>query len=101
VSQLRQPREIVAACPEYWRTGRRRYEEEVVAACEGLLAGGATEVVVLDTHSSGNPANIAAEALPAGARLETWNVWDIPRHGADAMLQVGYHSRRRRWIPLP
>jgi D-amino peptidase len=93
VSQLREAREIVAACPEYWDTGRPRYEAEVVAACEGLLAGGATEVVVLDNHASGNPANIADDALPPGARNETWNVWDLPKHGVDAMLQVGYHAR--------
>jgi D-aminopeptidase len=93
VSQLRGAREIVAACPEYWLTGKHRYEAEVAAACEGLLAGGATEVVVLDNHASGNPANIDAAALPAGARLETWNLWDVPRHGVDAMLQVGYHAR--------
>ena len=48
---------------------------------------------MLDNHASGNPANIAADALPAGARLETWNVWDLPEHGVDAMLQVGYHAR--------
>src|SRR5215831_8824630 len=93
VSQLRQAREIVAACREYWDTGKRSYEAEVAAACEGLLAGGATEVVVLDNHASGNPANISAEALPSGSRTETWNVWDLPEHGVDAMLQVGYHAR--------
>lgn len=93
VSQLRGAREIMAACPEYWDTGRRRYQEEVAAACEGLLAGGATEVVVLDNHASGNPANIPADALPSGARNETWNVWDLPEHGVEAMLQVGYHAR--------
>lgn len=93
VSQLRQAREILAACPEYWRTGRRRYEAEVAAACEGLLAGGATEVIVLDNHASGNPVNLAADTLPPGARLESWNLWDVPRHDVDAMLQVGYHAR--------
>jgi len=93
VSQLRSAREIFAASPDYWETGRPRYEEEVAAACEGLLAGGATDVVVLDNHASGNPENIAADALPAGARLETWNVWDLPEHGVDAMFQVGYHAR--------
>lgn len=93
VSQLRRPREILAACPEYWHTGKPRLEEEVAAACEGLLAGGAAEVVVLDNHASGNPTNIGADALPAGARLETWNLWDVPQHGAAAMLQVGYHAR--------
>ena len=93
ISGLTRPREIVAACPEYWETGRPAYEAEVVAACEGLLAGGATEIVVLDNHASGNPANFAADALPAGARLETWNVWDLPERGIDAMFQVGYHAR--------
>jgi hypothetical protein len=93
ISRLSRAREIMAACPEYWETGRPYYEEEVSAACEGLLAGGATEVVVLDNHASGNPANIATDALPAGARVETWNVWDLPEHGIDAMLQVGYHAR--------
>jgi D-aminopeptidase len=93
VSQLSRAREILAACPEYWETGKPRYEEEVAAACEGLLAGGATEVVVLDNHASGSPTNIAADALPAGARLETWSVWDLPEHGVDAMFQVGYHAR--------
>src|SRR5215467_11423653 len=93
VSQLRGAREIVAACPEYWETGKPRYEADVAAACEGLLAGGATEVIVLDNHASGNPANIGADALPTGARLESWNVWDLPEYGVDAMLQVGYHAR--------
>lgn len=93
ISQLRRAREILAACPEYWHTGRPRYEAEVAAACEGLLAGGATEVIVLDNHASGNPANLAADALPSGARLESWNLWDVPRHDVDAMLQVGYHAR--------
>lgn len=93
ISQLRLPREILAACPEYWQTGKPRFEHEVAAACEGLLAGGATEVVVLDNHASGNPENIAPESLPVGARLETWNLWDVPQRGVDAMLQVGYHAR--------
>jgi D-aminopeptidase len=93
LSQLRHAREILAACPEYWQTGKPRFEEEVRAACEGLLRGGATEVAVLDNHGSGNPANIDATSLPDGARLETWNLWDVPQHGVDAMLQVGYHAR--------
>jgi D-aminopeptidase len=93
ISQLRRAREILAACPEYWELGKPRFQEEVAAACEGLMAGGATEIVVLDNHGGGNPANISANALPAGARLETWNLWDVPQYGVDAMLQVGYHAR--------
>lgn len=93
ISQLRSAREIFAVCPEYWETGKPRYQEEVAAACQGLLDGGATEIVVLDNHGSGNPANIDADTLPARARLETWNVWDLPERGVDAMFQVGYHAR--------
>jgi D-aminopeptidase len=52
VSQLREVREIAAACAEYWETGKLRYEADVVAACEGLLSGGATEVVVLDNTAA-------------------------------------------------
>ena len=92
-SRLREVREVVAACAEYWETGKLSYEADVVAACEGLLLGGATEVVVLDNHASGNPANIGGGALPDGARLETWNVWDLPQHEVGGMLQVGYHAR--------
>jgi hypothetical protein len=91
VSGIAHAREIAAACPEYWLTGKPRFEAEVRAACEGLLAGGATQVVVLDNHASGNPRNISAASLPEGARLETWDLFDVPEH--DGMLQVGYHPR--------
>jgi len=86
-------RDCVAACREYWARGKALLESDVAAAAAGLLEGGATEVVVLDNHGSGNPVNIGAESLPAGARLETWNVFDLGEHGVDAMLQVGYHAR--------
>jgi len=93
VSQLREPREILAACPEYWQTGRARFEADTVAAAEGLLAAGADDVIVLDNHGSGNPENVPADCLPAGARLEKWHVFDLPAQGIDAMFQLGYHSR--------
>jgi D-amino peptidase len=93
VSQLADPHEIAACRPEYWATGKARMEADTVAAAEGLLAAGATEVVVLDNHGSGNPQNVSAQCLPAGARLETWNVFDLPAHGVEAMFQVGYHAR--------
>lgn len=66
---------------------------DVVAAARGLLRAGADEVVVLDNHGSGNPENVIGAELPPGARLETWNVFDLADHGVDAMLQVGYHAR--------
>lgn len=93
VSQLGDAREILACRPEYWERGKPRLEADVAAACEGLLAAGASEVVVLDNHASGNAYNIWAESLPAGARLEEWNLFDLPGRGVDGLLQVGYHAR--------
>jgi D-amino peptidase len=91
-SQLRSVREIWGCLPEYWETGKPRLEADVVAACQGLLAGGASELVVLDNHG-GNTVNMSAEALPAGARLETWRDFDLRDHDVDATFQVGYHPR--------
>jgi D-aminopeptidase len=93
ISGLSDPREIIAFGRPYWLTGRRRLTADVAAAARGLLAGGADVVVILDNHGSGNPENILVEELPAGARLETWNVFDLEERGVDAMLQVGYHAR--------
>jgi D-aminopeptidase len=78
--------------PEYWETGKPRLEADVAAACEGLLAGGASELVVLDNHG-GNTVNVSPESLPPRARLETWNVYELREHGVDGMFQVGYHAR--------
>ncbi len=91
-SQLRSVREIWGCLPEYWQTGKPRLEDDVAAACEGLLAGGAAEVVVLDNHG-GNTVNVSAETLPGRARLETWRDFDLREHGIDATFQVGYHPR--------
>ena len=91
-SQLQSVREIFGCFPEYWETGKPRLEADVAAACEGLLAGGASELVVLDNHG-GNRINVSPESLPPRARLETWNVYDLRENGVDAMFQVGYHAR--------
>ena len=91
-SQLRGVREIWGCLPEYWETGRPRLKADVFAACEGLLAGGASELVVLDNHG-GNTVNVSADALPAGARLETWRDFELRDHYVDATFQVGYHPR--------
>jgi D-amino peptidase len=91
-SQLRNVRETFGCMPEYWQTGKPGLEADVAAACEGLIAGGASELVVLDNHG-GNTVNVASESLPQDARLETWNVYDLQDHRVDAMFQVGYHAR--------
>src|SRR5512133_3156958 len=92
VSQLRSVREIWGCLPEYWQTGKPRLEDDVAAVCEGLLAGGVSELVVLDNHG-GNAVNVSPETLPAGVRLETWRDFDLRDHGGDATFQVGYHPR--------
>ena len=91
-SQLRGVREIWGCLPEYWETGKPRLEADVVAACEGLLAGGASGLVVLDNHG-GNTVNVSPDALPPGVRLQTWRDFDLCHHGVDATFQVGYHAR--------
>ena len=93
ISQLRDPHSILAFERSYWNDGRRRLTADVAAAAAGLLRGGAEAVVVLDNHGSGNPENVIGSELPPGARMETWNVFDLAAHGVDAMLQVGYHAR--------
>jgi hypothetical protein len=93
ISQLRDPRSILAFERSYWSEGRHHMTADVAAAASGLLRGGADEVVVLDNHGSGNPTNVIGADLPAGARLETWNVFDLVDRGVEAMLQVGYHAR--------
>lgn len=91
-SQLRGVREIWGCLPEYWETGRPRLEADVRAVCEGLLAGGASELVVLDNHG-GNTVNVSSGALPSEARLETWRDFDLRSHAVAATFQVAYHAR--------
>src|SRR5262245_60974663 len=93
IAQITDAREVTAACPEYWATGQRRMNDDTAAAAEGLLAGGATEVLVLDNHESGNSLNVVQEALPEGARLESVNVFELPARDVAGMFQVGYHAR--------
>ena len=83
VSQLRVPCEILAARPEYWRTGKPAIEADTVAAAQGLLDGGATEVVVLDNRRRAD--NVSAEVCPRRAAGDV-DVFDSP-HRRDA--QVG------------
>jgi D-amino peptidase len=68
---------------------------EAVAACEGALAGGATDIVVNDAH--GDMRNIDHDALPNGVRLiRGSNKWLSMVQGVDldvdAILYVGYHA---------
>ncbi|QPC86355.1 peptide ABC transporter [Mesorhizobium sp. NBSH29] len=70
---------------------------EVLAACEGAQAAGATEIVIKDAHDSGR--NLILERMPSCARIiRGWSGHpDAMMFGADesfdAALYTGYHSK--------
>ena len=75
---------------------REQMTVETVAACEGALAAGASEITVKDAHNTGR--NILPERLPEEVRLiRGWSghplcmVQDID-DSYDALAMVGYHS---------
>lgn len=76
---------------------REEMTREVVAACDGAMAAGATEILVKDAHHTGR--NILAAQLPACARLvRGWSghplamVQELDESFA-AVLLIGYHAR--------
>lgn len=82
--------------PEY-AYFRNQMNKEVIAACEGALAAGATEIVVRDAHGASK--NLDADRLPKQATLiRGWSghpysmVQGIDQSFA-ACLMVGYHAR--------
>lgn len=70
---------------------------EVLAACEGARAAGATEIVIKDAHDSGR--NLILDRLPAFVRIvRGWSGHpDAMMFGIDesfdAALYTGYHSK--------
>ena len=84
-----------AGQPEYGRS-RKLMAEDANAAIRGAFAGGATEVVVNDSH--GSQRNLLPEDLDSRARLISHS---FKRHGMvegldatfDAVIFVGYHAK--------
>ena len=81
-----------------YERGRRLMTQEAAAAVRGALAGGATEVLVSDSHGSNGSRNIIVEDLPQ----ECWLISGDSRpmaqvEGLDrsfaAVALVGYHTR--------
>lgn len=95
ISRITDYRELVPVWPEYWERGRAMMTDDVVAAVEGLLAGGATRVTVHDGHGSG-ARNIIEERLSPGVRVVGFAEHNrLVREGEiDATFQVGRHARR-------
>jgi D-amino peptidase len=76
---------------------RDQMTAEVVAACEGALQAGATDLWVKDAHDTGR--NLIASRLPPQAHLvRGWSghpfcmVQELD-HSFHAVIMVGYHSR--------
>jgi D-amino peptidase len=80
-----------------WTEFRALMTAEVVAACEGARAAGATEVVVKDAHDSGR--NLILDRLPDYVRIvRGWSGHpDSMMFGLDAgfaaAVYTGYHSK--------
>lgn len=90
-------------CPEQCTPGNSEYqlarglmEQEVNAAIEGAFAGGATDVVVADSHA--RMTNLRAEHIDSRARLVQGKprglsmVEGIEQQQFDGLFLVGYHS---------
>jgi D-amino peptidase len=83
-------RELCPAFTEYWETGRDATTDDVVAAAQGLLAGGASAVTVFDGHGPGSWRTVVADRLPVGVDL-----LESPLRPGDydAAFHVGFHAR--------
>ena len=80
-----------------YQTFRELMTAEVVAACEGALEAGATEIVIKDAHDSGR--NLLPDRLPEACRiLRGWSGHpDSMMFGLDgsfaAAIYTGYHAK--------
>jgi len=88
-----------------YQEGRRLYTEELNAAVRGAFNGGATEVVVVDSHGAGatmghkGPAfnSLIPELMDPRCEFVTHHGWanyiDMLQEGCDACFFVGIHAR--------
>ena len=95
ISGISGPDQTAAGQPEYGRS-RKLMAEDANAAIRGAFAGGATEVLVNDSH--GGQRNLLPEDLDPRARLISHS---FKRHGMmeglddtfHAVIFVGYHAK--------
>jgi len=87
--------EATKTAPEY-QEYREQMTREVVAACEGAFAAGATEILVKDAHWTGR--NLISAELPDGVKLiRGWSghpfsmVQELDE-SFHALVMVGYHA---------
>jgi D-amino peptidase len=92
-------RKTTFAHPEQYAEGRRSLTADVNAAIAGLKAGGATEIVVVDGHGSGNtqePDILVDQIAAPGAmhfRSTPFDIYmDSYDHSVDAIVAIGMHA---------
>ena len=93
-SHIRGLCELYPMYPEYWRGGRQKLTNDVIAAARGLIDGGAQEVVVVNHHGAGEVEwpNAIPEQLPPEVRMVDWSTTNLADR-VDVMFQVGVHAR--------
>lgn len=88
-----------ASFPAEYAIGRRSLTDDVNAAIAGLKAAGATEIVVVDGHGSGNtnePDILEDKLLPPARMINRDRSFDIYMdsydHSFDAIVAIGMHA---------
>ncbi|WP_102127454.1 M55 family metallopeptidase [Deinococcus planocerae] len=80
-----------------YQAARERMTREAAAAAQGALAGGATGILVNDSHDGMR--NLLPDLLPEGVRYTSGSdkplsmVQGVQEPGVGALLFVGYHAR--------
>ncbi|NKB90349.1 MAG: hypothetical protein GKS06_19250 [Acidobacteria bacterium] len=94
------PRTFRFSHPEHYARGQEMLAADINAVIDGLFAGGATEVHVVDGHGSGNPEpDVRTDLLDPRAeqvfRDEAFDTYfDLPESAEyDAVAVVGMHAK--------
>jgi D-aminopeptidase len=91
ISEIEDHHECWPCFLAYWRTGRKKFTSDTIAAAQGLLDAGISEVVVLDGHGTGAWRNLLEDRLPRNVRKLNENE-DTPE-SFDSWFYVGAHAR--------
>lgn len=96
ISGVSSPEQVGGTGADYNR-GRKMMADDVNAAIRGAIDGGATDIVVIDSHGTGH--NLQPDDVDAHARLISGNA--IRRYGMmegldetfDAVFFIGHHAK--------
>ncbi|MEO6845724.1 MAG: M55 family metallopeptidase [Chthoniobacterales bacterium] len=94
ISGIRTWPQVQSASPEY-EEGRKLMMWDINAAIDGAFSGGATEVVVTDTHAGGGQVRIAEMDPRAIYELPIWpgNLMPSLDKSFDGVILIGHHAK--------